>query len=740
MISFVPLLTRRFDGMRDIFPEDGMKRIAVVFLISILIPALLLAALAIRSVRDQEIVINNQKVLVHQSTCDTIVSDINLYLDDVRVFYGNTIEELAAERGESLVSHFHELITESWTQASVGAAVSESGTVLSPGPGSGRRAQQFLEDHALFLGNEREVEVYQAPQVLNNQLQVIKKKEGSNPVKKAVLSSSFKLDKSAVAAEETAPRELERRKNAADDVEDFAAAPAAPSAAAANAAKRGGNGAVGTKEEESSKWSVTLAPNKLRDYNFGRQSEPETPEMAGAGSTLALGRESSGEVEAMENDIAEVLEEAAAVPQTRNVAPVQSYVQDREAADSFGAAPSDNRSRLNPEAVNLSDLAREESEGAVSRLIDGSLHVLLWKRSALLPGYTFWTELNLKEIQSELSGLFSTESLPGTEEVSFALLDSNGAPVALTKEGFSADWSRPFVASEVGQILPRWEVAAYLLNPSAMSESARTVRLTLWLIVLVLLGAVGVGCLLILKSVNYEMRLATQKTDFVSNVSHELKTPLTSIRMFSELLAGSREYDPDQTRKYSEVISKESARLTRLINRLLDFSRLDRGEMKLKTERIDPGQLAEETVEMYRAGVETEGWEIDVDIQSGIEMEGDRDALSQVLLNLLSNAEKYAADGGGVLVEVKEDTNSIWLAVNDRGPGIPRAHQRNIFDKFYRVDDSIDSGIEGSGIGLALCQQIVGKMGGTIRYQKRDGGGSSFVVQFPVTDSKHEQQ
>ncbi|MDF1861267.1 MAG: HAMP domain-containing sensor histidine kinase [Verrucomicrobiales bacterium] len=721
--------------MRDILPDDGMKRIAVVFLISILIPALLLAALAIRSVRDQEVVINNQKVLVHQSTCDTIVADINLYLDDVRVFYGNTIEELAAERGESLVSDFHEVITESWTQAAVGAVVSESGDVLSPGPDSGSQAQEFLENHALFLGNEREVEVYQAPQVLNNQLQVIEKKDGLKPSSKTVLSSSFERDQPSMdaAEEQESPRELERRKNTASEMEDRVAS---PQAAASTDAKRKQAGSIATKKTESSKWSVTLAPNKLRDYNFSQQNEPAAPETAVVGRAPALGKESPAEVGAVQLEVREELRKSAVPPQARNVAPVQSYVPDQTVADSFGAAPFDNRSRLNPEAVNLSDLSRGEREGAVSRLIDGSLHVLLWKRSPLLPGYTFWTELNLEEIQSELSGLFEADALPGSEEVSFALLDSDGDPVALTEEGFSADWSLPFVASEVGQILPRWEVAAYLLNPSAMSESARTVRLTLWLIVLVLLGAVGVGCLLILKSVNYEMRLATQKTDFVSNVSHELKTPLTSIRMFSELLAGSREQNPDQTRKYSEVISKESARLTRLINRLLDFSRLDRGEMKLRTERIDLGQLAEETVEMYRAGVETEGWDVTVESQSGVEMEGDRDALSQVILNLLSNAEKYAAEGGGALVEVKADAESICLAVHDRGPGIPRAHQRNIFDKFYRVDDSIDSGIEGSGIGLALCQQIVERLGGTIQYEKRGGGGSSFVVRFPVTDSK----
>ena len=150
-----------------------------------------------------------------------------------------------------------------------------------------------------------------------------------------------------------------------------------------------------------------------------------------------------------------------------------------------------------------------------------------------------------------MAGLFSgnlTSSAPNG--VSFALLDSAGEVVAVTEPGFTTDWSTPFVASEVGQILQRWEVAAYLLDPASLNASARTIRLTLSLLILTLLGAVARGSYLILRSVNEEMRIASQKTDFVSNVSHELKTPLTSIRMFSELLRDAENPDPDKTRQY----------------------------------------------------------------------------------------------------------------------------------------------------------------------------------------------
>jgi signal transduction histidine kinase len=260
--------------------------------------------------------------------------------------------------------------------------------------------------------------------------------------------------------------------------------------------------------------------------------------------------------------------------------------------------------------------------------------------------------------------------------------------------------------------------------------------LTLWLIVVVLLGTVGIGGALILKSINYEMKLASRKTDFVGNVSHELKTPLTSIRMFSELLAGNETRDPDQTRNYSEVISRESARLTRLINRLLDFSRLDRGEMKLRNEKIDLGSLVEETVAVYHPETDSTNWNVHLDLTPGSFVKGDRDSLSQVIWNLLSNAEKYAPEGEEVLVEVRDDdSKNIILAVHDRGEGISSAHQRKIFEKFYRVDDSIDSGVEGSGIGLALCRQIIEQLGGTITYRHRSGGGSTFIATLPKDET-----
>ena len=207
--------------------------------------------------------------------------------------------------------------------------------------------------------------------------------------------------------------------------------------------------------------------------------------------------------------------------------------------------------------------------------------------------------------------------------------------------------------------------------------------------------------------------------------------------MFSELLENSPEIDAEKSAKYSGVISRESARLTRLINRLLDFSRLDRGEMKLNLESMDLAEFLRDTVETHRSPIEEAGFRLDAQISNEKEARvfGDRDALSQVVVNLISNAEKYAASGKEILVTMDFPSDErVRFAVHDRGKGIPRSVQRKIFEKFYRADDSIDSGIEGSGIGLALCRQIVELHGGTIQYSKREKGGSTFWVEIPLMD------
>ena len=182
-----------------------MKRIALVFFLAILLPSILLAALAIRSVRDQSLITNSQRVLFYESTCESVAAEINLFMDEVRIFHGQLIDELVGRQQSGIVETFDVAITDSWSQAAVGAVVSAGGEIITPQPGKSELVDAFLNDHRDFLTNEKTVEVYQAPAVLNSEVSIV---EEAAPVKK---TSSFLLSRSASSPQPLAPAPVETR-------------------------------------------------------------------------------------------------------------------------------------------------------------------------------------------------------------------------------------------------------------------------------------------------------------------------------------------------------------------------------------------------------------------------------------------------------------------------------------------------------------------------------------------------
>jgi signal transduction histidine kinase len=290
------------------------------------------------------------------------------------------------------------------------------------------------------------------------------------------------------------------------------------------------------------------------------------------------------------------------------------------------------------------------------------------------------------------------------------------------------------VAAEVGEALPHWELAVYLRDPARLSEAARASALTLGLLIAVLVLAIAVGSWLIVRDLNWQLRLAGQKTDFVSNVSHELKTPLTSIRMFSELLAEGRVNEPEKQRSYLNIITAETARLTRLINNVLDFARMERGEKSYNLAACDLTALTREAVEAFRPHLESNGFRFEtVLLDQPVPVRADRDAVSQVIVNLLSNAEKYGNGTKEIRLELERSGAFAELRVLDRGSGVPRGCEEKIFEKFFRANDSLTNNIPGSGLGLTLARQIARAHGGDVTYSPRDGGGSCFMLRLLIS-------
>ncbi len=371
-------------------------------------------------------------------------------------------------------------------------------------------------------------------------------------------------------------------------------------------------------------------------------------------------------------------------------------------------------------------------EGVVARFLRDQLKLMLWyKPTPSKMDSVYGVQLNLPKFIGEFRALAKVEPA-FAQDIVVAFLDDAARPIALSDTNYAApNWKRPFVASEVGEALPHWEVGVYLKNPAKMGHSAKLATIALASLISGLFVVIAIGCWFVIRCLRKELDLAQQKTDFVSNVSHELKTPLTSIRMFSELLANGHVDDAEKRRSYSNIITAETARLSRLINNVLDFARISHGEKKYNFQQCDAADVVRSTVESYRPNLESKGFTVKVQLpQQPLMVNADRDALAQVLVNLISNAEKYSNGTKEIEIDGARSNGTVRIEVLDRGTGIPVGSEEKIFEQFYRAHESLSSGIQGSGLGLTLARQIARAHGGDVVFHRRETGGSCFVIEL----------
>ena len=230
-----------------------------------------------------------------------------------------------------------------------------------------------------------------------------------------------------------------------------------------------------------------------------------------------------------------------------------------------------------------------------------------------------------------------------------------------------------------------------------------------------------------------EAKLSRMKTDFVSLVSHELRTPVTSIRMFIETLALGRVKDPAQTQEVLQLLTRETERLSTLIDRVLDWSRIESGRKEYHRERQPVSQVVETAVAAFRAQRLEGDLQLSVDVPDNLPpVEVDRDAIAGALLNLLQNAYKYSGADKRIALTVQAGGRWVDLSVEDHGVGISPRDRKRIFERFYRVDNLLTRKTEGSGLGLAITKRIVEAHGGRITVKSEPGKGSRFTIQLPV--------
>ena len=241
------------------------------------------------------------------------------------------------------------------------------------------------------------------------------------------------------------------------------------------------------------------------------------------------------------------------------------------------------------------------------------------------------------------------------------------------------------------------------------------------------------GLYLVYSNVRREVHLARLKSDFVANVSHELKTPLALIRLFAETLELGRVPSEEKAQQYYRVINKESHRLTQLINNILDFSRIEAGRKEYRFAPTDVARVVREVIESYRFQIEQQGFELAVNVEEGLPLvPADEEALGQAILNLVNNALKYSRDTRSIRIDVRREASKVLVSVTDRGIGVPRGEHKKIFEKFYRGEDSLVHETKGSGLGLPLVQHIMEAHGGSVEVESAPGKGSTFTLVLPV--------
>jgi signal transduction histidine kinase len=242
--------------------------------------------------------------------------------------------------------------------------------------------------------------------------------------------------------------------------------------------------------------------------------------------------------------------------------------------------------------------------------------------------------------------------------------------------------------------------------------------------------------LLIARAISREFAVARLQADFVSAVSHEFRTPLTSIRQLAEMLArGRMESEPHKQRAY-ELMLGQSDRLGRLVESLLDFGRMQARQYKFRSDRLEAAHWGRSVSEEFQETVRSRGYAIEfTGPAEGAWIRGDREALGGALWNLLDNAVKYSPDEKQVQVAVSSNNGNVEVVVRDRGTGIAREDLKRVFGKFYRGVNAKKQGTKGTGIGLAMVKEIVEAHGGTVRVRSEPGQGSEFTMVLPCRES-----
>ena len=340
---------------------------------------------------------------------------------------------------------------------------------------------------------------------------------------------------------------------------------------------------------------------------------------------------------------------------------------------------------------------------------DGAdLNLLLWQRAS--DGRVVGIEVDRARLLADV-----ISRLPDTAAASrsFALLDARGEVLHRWGEYEPRADEAPIARLALARPLAAWQLVAYA--PARLWARA---GLGLWAalaigLVAFALALTGLAVFLYREHMR-GLRLAEQRVSFVNRVSHELKTPLTNIRLYAELLEDRLDDADEAARRHIQIGVTEGQRLGRLIDNVLTFGRHQRGTLRLRASRGSVDAVVARAVERLGPVLAVKNIRVDLQARAPAEVMVDADALTQILENLLSNVEKYAAAGGVVVIATRQEGDRTLLTVADRGPGIPREARERVFEPFERLGDQVTEAAQGTGIGLAIVRELARLHGGDV--------------------------
>jgi signal transduction histidine kinase len=382
-----------------------------------------------------------------------------------------------------------------------------------------------------------------------------------------------------------------------------------------------------------------------------------------------------------------------------------------------------------PEQTSRYDVSRQsrpvDDHGWVPWYWDEGLHLLHWRRSP--DGGIIAVELDRTRLMSDLLVVLSTTTEPSRSRDDWwrvSAEDSQGRTLFQT--------GPPGAGATVETIERRLSppLGAWTLRAEVRGGSLGALGSFLRVAGLILVAAVLGGLAYVFhRESSRELREASERVGFVNQVSHELRTPLTNIRLYAELLE-RRLGEDDENRSYLDIIVAECARLSRLIGNVLTFAGRNRGTLAVHP--VDG--LVDETLRSVAArfgpSLEARGIKIGLDLAAAAPILVDPDALEQIVGNLLSNVEKYAADGELAAISSRQTDRTTFIRVADHGPGIPEGREESIFEPFVRLSDSLTEGVSGTGIGLAIARELARLHGGELRLVGADRG-ACFELELP---------